>query len=102
MGETLSNFFNVKYYNAEKYENERFQKILDDYTAQVIVNQKTLAQLNSGQRIVFSLGITFNLIYGTMKASKGILTAGDLVLMQQLMMQIMQPLFFLGVFYREF
>lgn len=29
MSETLSNFYNVKYYNAEEVEKNRFQKLLD-------------------------------------------------------------------------
>ncbi|KAL4434505.1 hypothetical protein ABPG74_007289 [Tetrahymena malaccensis] len=101
LSETLSNYYNVKYYSAEKFEINRYTSILENYKNQTIENQRTLAQLNSGQRFVFSIGLTANMIYGAYKVQKGLMTAGDIVLMQSLMMQVLQPLFFLGVQWRE-
>ena len=47
------------------------------------------------------MGLTSNLIFGSYKVKAGLMTAGDVILMQSLMMQIFSPLFMLGVMYRE-
>lgn len=89
LGETLSNYYNVKYYSAEAVEIQRYSSILEvsykpwhvmpfltdlptlltsqNYKKQTIENQRTLADLNTGQRAVFSIGMTANMIYGAFR-----------------------------------
>ncbi|EGR27509.1 hypothetical protein IMG5_195130, partial [Ichthyophthirius multifiliis] len=101
LSETLSNYYNVKYYNAEQFEIQRYADIQKKYQEQAILNQQTLSKLNSGQRIIFSAGLTANMIYGAFKVQQGLMRAGDIVLVQSVMMQVYQPLFILGVQWRE-
>lgn len=54
------------------------------------------------QRVIFGAGLTFNLMMGAYYVQKGIMTTGDLVMIQTLMMQLLSPLFFLGSTYRGF
>ena len=54
------------------------------------------------QRVIFGAGITFNLIMGAYYVQKGIMSTGDIVMIQTLMMQFLSPLFFLGSTYRNF
>lgn len=46
--------------------------------------------------------MTINMILAGNAAKKGLMSAGDIVMMQTLMMQLLTPLFFLGVMYRGF
>jgi ABC-type bacteriocin/lantibiotic exporter with double-glycine peptidase domain len=48
----------------------------------------SLSNLNSIQRIIFSLGLVGSLLLGTQEVIAGVLTAGDIVLLQSLMMQV--------------
>jgi len=63
---------------------------------------KSLWTLNFGQRLIFTSGMTFNLILGVYKLQQGtvsfqgLLTTGDIILLQALMLQVMAPLNFLG------
>ena len=63
-------------------------------------NHYTLALLNTGQKLIFTLGLTLNLAIGCHGVISGGLSIGNLVLMQSLMIQMLSPLFFLGVTYR--
>lgn len=90
----------MKYFGSEKYELERYKKIIFDYSEQAIVNIKSLGNMNSMQRIIFSAGLTGSILLGAMKVMDGTLTAGDIVLLQALMMQLFSPLFFLGTMHR--
>ena len=64
--------------------------------------QRTLGVLNSVQRAIFGAGLTFNLILAAYYTQKGILSTGDIIMIQALMMQFLNPLFFLGTMYRSF
>jgi ABC-type transport system involved in Fe-S cluster assembly fused permease/ATPase subunit len=64
--------------------------------------QRTLGVLNSVQRVIFGAGLTFNLILAAYYTQKGILSTGDIIMIQALMMQFLNPLFFLGTMYRSF
>lgn len=55
-----------------------------------------------GQKIIFSAGISINLIMAVQRVQAGLLSTGDVVFLQALMMQLMSPLNFLGNFYREY
>ena len=54
------------------------------------------------QRVIFGAGLTFNLLVGAYYVQKGVMSTGDIVMIQTLMMQFLTPLFFLGSTYRNF
>ncbi len=58
--------------------------------------------LNTVQRFIFGGGLTFNLVLAAYYTQKGLMSAGDIIMIQTLMMQFLNPLFFLGSMYRSF
>lgn len=65
-------------------------------------SQKSLGLLNTVQRMIFGAGITFNLVVGAYFVQKGMMSTGDVIMIQTLMLQFLTPLFFLGSSYRNF
>lgn len=63
--------------------------------------QTTLSKLNVGQSLIFSTGLTINLILAAWDVSTGRLTPGDFVMIQALFMQLAGPLFNMGTLFRE-
>ena len=55
--------------------------------------------MNIGQAFIFSTGLTINLLMAAHGVSKGVMTAGDFVMIQALFMQLSGPLFNMGTFY---
>lgn len=63
--------------------------------------QYSLANLNAGQQLMFSIGMTVNLMLAARDISLGVMTPGDFVMIQALFMQVAQPLHFMGTIFRE-
>lgn len=63
--------------------------------------QNSLSMLNMGQALIFSTGLTLNLLLAAHQVSTGIMTPGDFVMIQALFMQLAGPLFNMGTFFRE-
>lgn len=64
--------------------------------------QRTLGILNTAQRGIFGTGLTFNMMLAAYYTQLGLLTTGDIIMIQSLMLQFLSPLFFLGTMYRNF
>lgn len=64
--------------------------------------QISLGILNTTQRVIFGAGLTFNMILAAYYTQIGLLTTGDIIMIQTLMLQFLNPLFFLGTMYRSF
>jgi ATP-binding cassette, subfamily B, heavy metal transporter len=60
-----------------------------------------LAVLNSGQAIIYSIGLTIIMVLSAMSVSSGTATIGDFVMANALMIQLYMPLNFIGSSYRE-
>ena len=58
--------------------------------------------LNTAQRAIFGSGLTFNMMLAAYYTQIGLLTTGDIIMIQSLMLQFLSPLFFLGTMYRSF
>ena len=67
-----------------------------------MLTAKSLGVLNTAQRCIFGVGLTFNMILAAHYVQTGFLTVGDLIMIQTLMLQFLNPLFFLGTMYRSF
>jgi ABC-type transport system involved in Fe-S cluster assembly fused permease/ATPase subunit len=67
-----------------------------------MINQNSLGILNTGQRLLFATGMTINMMVAAQYAKRSLMSAGDIVMMQSLMLQLINPLFFLGTMYRNF
>jgi ABC-type transport system involved in Fe-S cluster assembly fused permease/ATPase subunit len=99
--DSLLNFETVKYFNNEDFEADRYDENLADWEAARRKNRLTLFGLNGGQSLIISAAATASMVLAAYHVSQGIMTIGDFVLINALMMQIFLPLNFLGFVYRE-
>lgn len=99
--DSLINFETVKYFSNESYEALRYDDNLHRYREAAIKSQRSLALLNGGQQTIIAIGLILILWQATQGVVDGVMTIGDLVLVNVLMIQLYIPLNFLGVIYRE-
>ena len=99
--ESLINFETVKFFNNEKFEFKRLKKHLKSYEFFANKNRTSLAFLNITQNIIIILGVTILMIISATEVKKEILTVGDFVIINTYLLQLYQPLNFLGSVYRE-
>ncbi len=99
--DSLLNFETVKYFNNEDYEALRYDATLAQQERAAILSQQSLNVLNAGQAAIIAVGLTLMLWRAAVGVADGSMTIGDLVLVNAFMLQMYQPLNFLGVIYRE-
>ena len=99
--DSLLNFETVKYFGNEDYEAEQYDKNLTGWENARARNRLSMAALNSGQAFVIAASITAIMTLAAYDVSTGIMTLGDLVLVNAYMLQLFIPLNFLGFVYRE-
>lgn len=95
------NYETVKAFNNEKLELSRYKTLLEKLKESALKVQTSLSRLNIGQTLIFSTGLTINLILAAWDVSTGRLTPGDFVMIQALFMQLSGPLFNMGTLFRE-
>lgn len=61
----------------------------------------SLAVLNTGQAIIFTAGLTATMLMCVSGIRNGTHTVGDFVMINAMMIQLYQPLNFMGMVYRE-
>lgn len=99
--DSLLNYETVKYFNNEQYEGDRYESSLRGYQKSALQAQRSLALLNFGQAVIFSLGLTGVMWLTAEQILQGNATVGDLVFVNGLLFQLSTPLFFIGSVYRE-
>ncbi len=99
--DSLLNFETVKYFGNEEHEAARYDQSMAIYENASIKTWVSLAVLNSGQAIIYSIGLTIIMVLAAMSISKGSTTIGDFVMINALMIQLYMPLNFIGSSYRE-
>jgi len=97
----LINYEVVKAFGNERYERDRLDTALAHYEHAAIRSEGTLAFLNTGQATIITVGVTVLMIMAADGVVNGVMTVGDLVLLNTFLLQLYQPLNFLGVVYRE-
>ncbi|KAL7634027.1 UNVERIFIED_CONTAM: hypothetical protein RMT77_015349 [Armadillidium vulgare] len=99
--DSLINYETVKYFSNEQHEAKRYDKFLKVFENSSLKTTTSLALLNWGQNLIFSIGMSGIMILAANQIIKGNLTVGDLVLVNGLLFQLSLPLNFLGSVYRE-
>jgi ATP-binding cassette, subfamily B, heavy metal transporter len=99
--DSLINYETVKYFGNEDYEARRYDKSLQNWETAAVKSQTSLSILNTGQAFIIAVAVTLILWRATQGVIDGVMTLGDLVLVNAFMIQLYIPLNFLGVIYRE-
>src|SRR5580693_5887224 len=99
--DSLLNYETVKYFSAEEREAERYDKSMARYEGASVKAYTSLAVLNAGQAIVFSVGLAVAMVLCAYGIEAGRNTVGDFVMINAMMIQLYQPLNFMGLVYRE-
>ncbi|MGL4243070.1 MAG: ABCB family ABC transporter ATP-binding protein/permease [Beijerinckiaceae bacterium] len=99
--DSLLNFETVKYFGAEQREKVRFDKSMAVYEKASTKSYISLAVLNAGQAVIFTVGLTACMVMSALDVAAGRNTVGDFVMVNALLIQLYQPLNFMGTVYRE-
>ena len=99
--DSLLNYETVKYFNAEAREAARYDKSMARYERNSVKSYTSLAILNAGQAAIFTVGLTAVMVMCVQGIRSGDNTLGDFVMINAMMIQLYQPLNFMGMFYRE-
>ena len=99
--DSLLNYETVKYFGAEEREARRYDRSMEHYESASVNSYVSLAVLNAGQATIFALGLTAVMVLCVMGIQNGTNTVGDLVMINVMMVQLYQPLNFMGMIYRE-
>jgi len=99
--DSLLNYETVKYFNNEEFEAQRYDRSLMRWQEAAIKSQASLSLLNVGQSAIIAVAATLMVWQAVAGVQAGIMTLGDLVLVNAFLIQLYIPLNFLGVLYRE-
>src|SRR6202046_3236995 len=99
--DSLLNYETVKYFTAEEREATRYDRSMERYERASVKTYTSLAVLNTGQAIIFTFGLTATMLMCAIGVRGGKNTVGDFVMVNAMMIQLYQPLNFMGMVYRE-
>jgi len=99
--DSLLNFETVKYFGNEELEARRFDASMARYEKAAIRTYSSLGVLNTGQAVIFSIGMVVCMLLAARDVSLGVLTVGDFVMINAILIQLFMPLNFMGMVYRE-
>ena len=99
--DSLLNYETVKYFSAEERETRRYDRSMERYETASVKSYTSLAVLNAGQAAIFTMGLAATMVLCASGIKNGSNTVGDFVLINAMMIQLYQPLNFMGMVYRE-
>ncbi len=99
--DSLLNYETVKYFNAEKFETDRYDIAMEGYQKAAILSRTSLATVNIGQSFLMNLGLVALVLLAAQRVLGGSMTTGDIFAITMVMMQVYRPLNILGFAYRE-
>ncbi len=97
--DSLLNYETVKYFGNEEHEAQRYDHALARYERASVRVQVSLNMLNLGQAAIISIGLTLIMLLAAGDMQGGGMTVGKFVVVNTYLMQLYQPLNFLGVVY---
>jgi ATP-binding cassette, subfamily B, heavy metal transporter len=99
--DSLLNYETVKYFVAEEREAKRYDRSMERYEHASVQAYVSLAVLNAGQATIFTIGLAVCMVMCALGIQDGRNTVGDFVMINAMMIQLYQPLNFMGMVYRE-
>jgi ATP-binding cassette, subfamily B, heavy metal transporter len=99
--DSLLNYETVKYFGAEEREAARYDRSMERYEQASVKTYTSLALLNTGQAVIFTAGLTATMLMCAIGVRSGRNSVGDFVMVNAMMIQLYQPLNFMGMVYRE-
>ncbi|MFD0938766.1 ABCB family ABC transporter ATP-binding protein/permease, partial [Methylobacterium trifolii] len=99
--DSLLNYETVKYFGAEDRETSRYDGSMAKYERASTQTYVSLAVLNAGQAVIFTLGMTAVMWLAARDILAGRTTIGGFVLANTMLVQLSMPLNFMGMIYRE-
>ena len=99
--DSLLNYETVKYFSAEEREAARYDRAMARYEDASVQSYISLNVLNAGQAIIYTVGLATAMVMCAYEVRAGTKTIGDFVLINAMMIQLYQPLNFMGMVYRE-
>ncbi len=97
--DSLLNYETVKYFNNEKHEADRYDRALERYEKAAVRVQVSLNMLNLGQAAIIAVGLTAIMLMAADDMHDGGMSIGKFVLVNTYLIQLYQPLNFLGMVY---
>jgi len=98
--DSLLNYETVKYFGAEARERERYAESARAFAEAAVRSENSLGLLNISQAVIMNLLMGGAMGFTVWQWSKGVLTTGDLVLVNTYLLQLFRPLDMLGMVYR--
>ena len=99
--DSLLNYETVKYFSSEEREAKRYDRSMQRYEQASVNSYVSLAVLNAGQATIFTIGLAVAMVMCAYGIQDGTHTVGDFVMINAMMIQLYQPLNFMGMIYRE-
>jgi ATP-binding cassette subfamily B protein len=99
--DSLLNYETVKYFVAEEREARRYDRAMARYEEASVKSYVSLAVLNAGQATIFTIGLASAMVMCAYGIKQGTHTVGDFIMINAMMIQLYQPLNFMGMVYRE-
>jgi len=99
--DSLLNYETVKYFVAEEREARRYDRSMARYEDASVKAYVSLAVLNGGQAVLFTIGLAGAMVMCAYDVRAGTQSVGDFVMINAMMIQLYQPLNFMGMVYRE-
>ncbi len=99
--DSLLNYETVKYFGSEQREATRYDRSMGSYERAKVKTYTSLAVLNAGQAVIFTLGMTVCMVMAALEILDGEKTVGHFIMVNALLIQLYIPLNFMGMVYRE-
>src|SRR6201998_3505643 len=97
--DSLLNYETVKYFGAEAREASRYDRSMERYEQASVKTYTSLTLLNAGQAVIFTAGLTATMLMCATGIRQGHNSGGDFVMINALIIQLYQPLNFMGMLY---
>jgi ABC-type transport system involved in Fe-S cluster assembly fused permease/ATPase subunit len=99
--DSLLNYETVKYFSAEEREAKRYDRSMARYEEASVKAYTSLTVMNAGQAVIFTIGLSAAMMLCAYGVEQHTNTVGDFVMINAMMIQLYQPLNFMGMVYRE-